>query len=91
MYRVLSVWDRVCIDKHYTQYTIHDVFVYRVPNCGTYRAGVVRDEREEDSRLTRPIRTPTPRRNRGSHQVTLRRCQNARTFVPANRGRHVHE
>ena len=29
MYRVLSFWDRVCID-------IHDVFVYRVPNSGSH-------------------------------------------------------
>ena len=32
MYRVLIFWDCVCIDIQDTQYTIHDVFVYRVPN-----------------------------------------------------------
>ena len=32
MYRVSNVYDRVCIEIHDTRYTIHDVFVYRVPN-----------------------------------------------------------
>ena len=38
MYRVLSFWDRVCIDIHDTQYTKHDVFVYRVSNSNSVRA-----------------------------------------------------
>ena len=32
MYRVSNIYDRVCIDIHDTRYTIHDVFMYRVPN-----------------------------------------------------------
>ena len=35
MYRVSNIYDRVCIDIHDTRYTIHDVFVYRVPNSST--------------------------------------------------------
>ena len=32
MYCVSNIYDRVCIDIHDTRYTVHDVFVYRVPN-----------------------------------------------------------
>ena len=41
MYCVSNVYDRVCIEIHETRtrYTIHYVFVYRVPNSAGKMAG----------------------------------------------------